>query len=47
MVLWSNPETAWFSGRFNDLEPAFSPDGQKLFFTSNRPLKDADSAKGL
>src|SRR4051812_20578098 len=30
---WSVPDTAWFSGRFNDLEPAFSPDGNKLFFT--------------
>ena len=26
------PETAWFSGMFNDLEPAYSPDGNKLFF---------------
>ena len=43
--LWSNPETAWFSGRFNDLEPAYSPDGRKLFFTSNRPLQAADSNK--
>src|SRR6266581_698944 len=42
---WTRPDTAWFSGRFNDLEPAFSPDGNKLFFTSNRPLKEADSVK--
>jgi Tol biopolymer transport system component len=42
---WSAPDTAWFSGRFNDLEPAFSPDGGKLFFTSNRPLGSADTAK--
>jgi Tol biopolymer transport system component len=42
---WTKPETAWFSGRFNDLEPAYSPDGQKLFFTSNRPLTGADSSK--
>jgi Tol biopolymer transport system component len=40
---WTKPETAWFSGRFNDLEPAFSPDGNRLFFTSNRPLKESDS----
>src|SRR5258706_6488883 len=39
---WSRPDTAWFSGRFNDMEPAFSPDGNKLFFTSNRPLKESD-----
>jgi Tol biopolymer transport system component len=42
---WSVPDTAWFSGRYNDMEPAFSPDGNKLFFTSNRPLKESDSAK--
>jgi hypothetical protein len=40
---WSKPETAWFSGKFSDLEPAFSPDGKKLFFTSNRPLNQTDS----
>jgi Tol biopolymer transport system component len=43
--IWSEPETASFSGRFNDLEPAFSPDGQRLFFTSNRPFRGTDSAK--
>jgi Tol biopolymer transport system component len=42
---WTEPDTAWFSGRFNDLEPAFSPDGGKLFFTSNRPLNSSDSVK--
>jgi Tol biopolymer transport system component len=42
---WTKPETAWFSGRFNDLEPAYSPDGQKLFFTSDRPLQESDSSK--
>lgn len=35
---WSAPEVASFSGAFGDLEPAFSRDGQKLFFSSNRPL---------
>ena len=42
---WSEPDTAWFSGRFNDLEPAFSPDGSKLYFSSNRPLNSSDTAK--
>jgi len=42
---WTKPETAPFSGRFNDLEPAFSPDGNKLFFTSNRPINGSDSLK--
>jgi Tol biopolymer transport system component len=35
---WSLPEVAPFSGKFGDLEPAFSPDGRKLFFSSNRPV---------
>jgi hypothetical protein len=42
---WSKPETAWFSGRYNDLEPSFAPDGQRLFFTSNRPVQVNDSVK--
>jgi WD40-like Beta Propeller Repeat len=42
---WSNPDTAWFSGKYNDLEPAFSPDGNKLFFVSNRPIYKSDSTK--
>lgn len=35
---WSDPEVASFSGRFADLEPAFSKDGMKLYFASNRPV---------
>lgn len=35
---WSAPMVAPFSGRFSDLEPAFSHDGKQLFFCSNRPL---------
>lgn len=42
---WTKPDTAWFSGRYNDLEPSFSPDGNRLFFSSNRPLKMSDSVK--
>jgi len=40
---WSKPQVAPFSGKFSDLEPAFSPDGNKLFFTSNRSLNEKDS----
>ena len=40
---WTKPDTAWFSGRYNDMEPAFSPDGNRLFFSSNRPLKMSDT----
>lgn len=35
---WSEPVVASFAGRYSDLEPAFSNDGQKLYFVSNRPL---------
>lgn len=35
---WSEPKVAWFAGQFSDLEPAFSHDGKKLFFCSNRPV---------
>lgn len=40
---WSKPEVAPFSGKFSDLEPAFSPAGDKLFFTSNRPVNKKDT----
>jgi Tol biopolymer transport system component len=42
---WSKPEVASFSGKYSDLEPAFSPDGKKLFFVSNRPLSGQGEPK--
>lgn len=39
---WSKPEIVSFAGKFTDLEPAFSPDGKKLFFASNRPQKGTE-----
>jgi Tol biopolymer transport system component len=45
---WGEPEVAPFSGRWNDLTPAISPDGRHLFFASDRPVagrpKAADGA---
>ncbi len=35
---WQKPQIASFAGTYSDLEPAFTPDGRKLFFASNRPL---------
>ena len=35
---WSKPEVASFSGRYRDLEAAFSPDGQFIYFSSDRPV---------
>src|ERR1700757_5198657 len=32
--VWGTPEVASFSGRYNDLEASFSPDGNKLYFSS-------------
>ena len=40
---WSKPAPAEFAGEYFDLEPAFSPDGNRLFFVSNRPLNPKDS----
>lgn len=39
---WSSPEIAPFSGVFSDLEPAFAPDGSRLFFSSNRPVQGSE-----
>lgn len=35
---WSAPVVAPFAGNYSDLEPAFSSDGSRLYFSSNRPL---------
>lgn len=40
---WSAPEVAPFSGRYNDLEASFSPDGKRIWFSSNRPVNSADT----
>jgi Tol biopolymer transport system component len=37
---WSQPRIAPFSGTWNDMEPAMSPDGRFLVFVSNRPDHD-------
>ena len=39
---WLAPEVALFSGQYNDEEPAYSPDGTKLYFSSNRPLTGSE-----
>lgn len=40
---WSKPAVASFAGKFSDIEPAFSPDGLKLYFSSNRPLNGTNT----
>ncbi|MFT3681479.1 MAG: hypothetical protein QM791_14495 [Ferruginibacter sp.] len=37
---WTKPEVASFCGVYNDLEPAFSPDGNRLYYVSNRTSKN-------
>lgn len=34
---WGDPEVAPFSGRYNDIDPNLSPDGNSVFFISRRP----------
>ena len=43
---WTPPETLPFSGTWRDLDPAFSPDGRRLYFSSRRPAgsEPADTA---
>ncbi|MEL6537406.1 MAG: hypothetical protein AAFQ98_18440, partial [Bacteroidota bacterium] len=43
---WTSPQIASFSGKYTDLEPAFSPNGKWLYFSSNRPIT-GDSAKDV
>jgi Tol biopolymer transport system component len=42
---WSETQVASFSGRYSDIEAAFSPDGKRLYFASNRPLEANGKAK--
>lgn len=43
--IWSTPEVASFSGQYMDADPFITKDGKELYFISNRPLKEGDSAK--
>jgi Tol biopolymer transport system component len=42
---WTKPEVASFSGLRKDTDPRVSPDGEKLFFASNRPTDGGDTPK--
>jgi Tol biopolymer transport system component len=46
---WTSPTTLPFSGTYRDLDPAFSPDGSRLYFSSGRPSgpSAADTATGV
>jgi len=42
---WSEPAVAWFSGRWDDADVSFSPDGTTLYFISNRPEDGEGNAR--
>lgn len=44
---WTKPDTACFSKAFNNLEPFFSFDGQKLYFTSDRQQQTDENTRDL
>jgi Tol biopolymer transport system component len=41
---WSAPQTAPFSGRYSDVDPMFTPDGKRLYFSSYRPREPGVAA---
>lgn len=43
---WMSPEIAPFSSNYNDISPAFSPDGKRLFFSSDRPYEGSENSIG-
>jgi len=44
---WSEPEVAPFSGKYRDLEAFFSPDGNSIFFSSDRPVTGTEPKKNF
>jgi Tol biopolymer transport system component len=42
---WTKPDTAVFSKVFNNLEPYFSSEGQKLYFSSDRDKKTKENRR--
>ena len=46
---WTAPTPMPFSGTFRDLDPGFSPDGSRLYFSSGRPSgpSPADTSTGV
>jgi len=43
--VWNTPEVASFSGKWDDMEASFAPDGKTLYFSSARPLTDTGEEK--
>ena len=43
--VWQSHKIVPFSGSYNDYEPQFSPDGNRLYFCSDRPLNGSGEPK--
>jgi Tol biopolymer transport system component len=41
---WQDPEVASFSGRYSEVDPFPAPDGERLFYTSKRPVTGAEES---
>lgn len=44
---WSAPDVAPFSGEYNDSRPFISPDGNRIYFASNRPTPERPDKRDL
>ncbi|MEM6346651.1 MAG: hypothetical protein AAF927_22370 [Bacteroidota bacterium] len=42
---WQSPRISSFSGQWRDADPFISPDGERLYFMSFRPLQESDTAE--
>ncbi|UCD57232.1 MAG: PD40 domain-containing protein [Candidatus Hydrogenedentota bacterium] len=42
---WIGPEVASFSGTYDDAGPSISANGKRLYFSSNRPIKEGGEVK--
>ncbi len=43
---WSQPKLLPFASRYGDIDVTMSPDGQKLLFSSRRPIPGSENPKG-
>lgn len=40
---WTQPDTAFFSGEYRDVDPFVTPDGRRIWFSSDRPRPSTDT----
>lgn len=44
---WSSPQPVFFSGSFRDTSPCISSDGQRMFFSSDRPYDQGENQEAV